>query len=179
MSVVHAKGRSGRRSVPIARRRLIYPSALPWGPSKEPGSIFTWNAGEGVESTSRCPTTGGVVGRRRRVGRRRPTSRGSWFDRATPLTPSPSDMSNLGICLYKIFSSLLFFFCFFFLFVFLLFFFRKYQNKRYPFQPQPRFFFHASYLTLWKEKNFPAQNFGAKISIAVQTQFDACVHILM
>jgi hypothetical protein len=75
------------------------------------------DVGEGVESTYRCPRTGrsSVDDRLVDVGRRL----GIEVRPGDPLAPSPSDMSDLGFCLYKIFSSLLFFFCFF-SFVFLL-----------------------------------------------------------
>jgi hypothetical protein len=82
--------------------------------------------GEGVESTYGCPRTGRSSTEDRLVddgGRPRTEARPG-----DPLVPFPGDMSNLGFCLYKIFSSLLFFFCFFsfcFSFVFYFYFTRS------------------------------------------------------
>ena len=120
MPIVVAEGRRGRRSVRIARRRLIYPARShgdrqgPPGPFLlgTPGRVWSPHIGarrrEGW-STEDGPSVDGRVGL------------GTGVRRPTPLPLFPVTCPTSGFVCINFFSSLLFFFCFFFLFFFCFF----------------------------------------------------------
>ena len=125
----HCQRGRGRRRSPWSCIRPDRPSGttiapwVPWGPPRTPGPFLlgtpgrVWSPHIGARRREGSTDDGLPVDM---FGRRRPSSRDRGSTRG-PVAPFPSDMSDLGICLYNFFSSLLFFFCFFFLFFFCFF----------------------------------------------------------